>query len=179
MASSAETKTDDSFSMKMTCFGIRKKFANVTQVSTQELAEWMADGKAVTLLDARPEKEFIISRISGAERVDPDNLREGVTRAEEILSHTPVDQIAVLYCSVGYRSCLVADKLMQKWSEQESVSGKRPDVARPLCNLEGSIFKWANENRPVTDSEGAPTHLVHHYNSFWGKLLEASRRFVD
>ena len=71
--------------------------------------------------DARPEKEFVVSRIPGAERVDPDNLIEGLARAEDILSHTPADQTAVLYCSVGYRSCLVADKLMQRWQEEESM----------------------------------------------------------
>ena len=50
MASPAKTKTDDSLSMKMTCFGIRKKFGKVLQVSTQELADWMNQGKTVTLL---------------------------------------------------------------------------------------------------------------------------------
>ena len=50
------------------------------------------------------------------------------------------------------------------------------DLKRPVYNLEGSIFKWANENRPIVNGDDKPTHLVHPYNSFFGKLLESSRR---
>ena len=46
----AKTKTDDSLSMKMVCLGIRKKFHRVDQLTTQQLAEWFAEGREVTLL---------------------------------------------------------------------------------------------------------------------------------
>jgi len=36
--------------MNIACFGIRQKFSKVPQLSTQELAEWQAEGKQVTLL---------------------------------------------------------------------------------------------------------------------------------
>lgn len=48
---------------------------------------------------------------------------------------------------------------------------------RPIYNLEGSIFKWVNENRPIIDSDGAPTQFVHPYNAFFGKLLDPSHRY--
>ena len=46
--------------------------------------------------DARPEKEFVVSRIPGAERVDPDNLIEGLARAE--------DCCAILLCRLQIMS---------------------------------------------------------------------------
>ncbi|HEY2615439.1 MAG TPA: hypothetical protein VGI42_06990 [Chthoniobacterales bacterium] len=38
-------------------------------------------------------------------------------------------------------------------------------------NLEGSIFQWANEHRPLV-RDGTPVTVVHPYNSFWGRLLK-------
>jgi len=46
--------------------------------------------------------------------------------------------------------------------------------SRPIYNLEGSLFKWANESRPLVDNSGSPTKLVHPYNNVWGRLLEKS-----
>ncbi|KAF6032334.1 hypothetical protein EB796_009355 [Bugula neritina] len=153
--------------MNIACFGIRQKFSKVPQLSTQELAEWQAEGKQVTLLDARPIEEFEISRIEGAARVDPDHLQESIPQVEELIDATPTDQPVVLYCSIGYRSCLVADKLINKWKNS-------PGKSRPIYNLEGSLFKWANESRPLVDNSGSPTKLVHPYNNVWGRLLEKS-----
>lgn len=47
---------------------------------------------------------------------------------------------------------------------------------QPVYNLEGSLFKWANENRPIVDRNGAITEKVHPYNSVWGKLLYSYKR---
>ena len=40
-----------------------------------------------------------------------------------------------------------------------------------VYNLEGSIFKWANEHRPLVDRSG-PASVVHPYNRIWGRLLD-------
>lgn len=42
---------------------------------------------------------------------------------------------------------------------------------REVYNLEGSIFKWANEGRPIVDPEGAPADGVHPYSRAWGWAL--------
>jgi hypothetical protein len=42
-----------------------------------------------------------------------------------------------------------------------------------VTNLEGSIFAWANQSRPLVQ-EGKPTDKVHPYNAFWGALLDKS-----
>ncbi|XP_067937461.1 uncharacterized protein [Watersipora subatra] len=166
--SEPETKHDNSLSMKLTCLGIRKKFSRVPQLSTEELAKWIKEGKPFTLLDVRPEVEHKVSSIAGSIRVDPDNVAEGLAVVEKETSQSlhPV----VLYCSVGYRSSMAADSLIQ-------MSQSKGNLQRPIYNLEGSIFKWANENRAIVDSEGSPAQQVHPYNSFFGKILDSSKRF--
>ena len=72
----------------------------------------------------------------------------------------------VCYCSVGYRSSMVADKLKQYLRSQ----GKK-DVM--VYNLEGGVFQWAIEGRELT---GEHKEHVHPYSSFWGKLLPANLR---
>jgi hypothetical protein len=37
-------------------------------------------------------------------------------------------------------------------------------------NLEGSIFEWANEGRPLV-REGKKVTTVHPYDTTWGRLL--------
>jgi hypothetical protein len=37
-------------------------------------------------------------------------------------------------------------------------------------NLEGSIFQWANEHRPLV-RDGQRETRVHPYNAVWGRLL--------
>ena len=58
------------------------------------------------------------------------------------------------------------------------ISEKEPDLQgrTELFNLEGSIFKWANEGRPMIDNRDRPTKHAHPYNSVWGKLLNKSLR---
>ena len=43
-------------------------------------------------------------------------------------------------------------------------------------NLEGSLFKWANESRQMTNSEGCETKFAHPYNAVFGKLLNSDLR---
>lgn len=47
--------------------------------------------------------------------MDPDNIEEGLARASGLIVDTPRDQPVVLYCSVGYRSAMLADKLLNRW----------------------------------------------------------------
>ena len=70
------------------------------------------------------------------------------------------------YCSVGYRSSIVADKLRQHFQTQ----GNNVTV----YNLEGGLFQWAIEGREL---EGKKKSCVHPYNNFWGKLLPAHLRY--
>lgn len=136
---------------------ISRKFPTVKWLTTQDLAQWLVDPATPqpVVLDARTEAEYTLSHLRQAQRIDPDH-----PQLEDIadVKDTPI----VVYCSVGYRSARIADKL-----EQAGFSH--------VFNLEGSIFKWANENRPIFASD-RPTNLVHPYNPNWGRLLKPQHR---
>jgi rhodanese-related sulfurtransferase len=132
---------------------LRARFTKIEWISTGELADWMANkGRAApALLDVRTPEEWNVSHLPGARRVDPNASAE--TAAAGLPKETPI----VTYCAVGYRSGEMADRL-------------RAAGFGNVHNLEGSIFQWANEHRPlVHDDEGVS--IVHPYNTFWGRLL--------
>jgi rhodanese-related sulfurtransferase len=135
---------------------VRRKFPGVPQLSTKELAEWLVDSKRSPplLLDVRTEAEFGVSHLKGAQRVSTDDVA-----ALEI----PKDRPVVVYCSVGYRSSSFAAQLQQR------------DKNAKVYNLEGSMFQWANEHRPIYKGE-TEAHEVHPYNEKWGQLLESGLR---
>jgi rhodanese-related sulfurtransferase len=135
---------------------VRRKYPTVPQLSTKELADWLADPQrpAPVILDARSEAEFAVSHLKDAQRVTPDD-------ASAI--SIPKDRPVVVYCSIGYRSSAFAAKLQQR------------DSAAKVYNLEGSIFQWANEHRPVYKGD-AEAHEVHPYNEKWRQLLESGLR---
>lgn len=138
---------------------IRLKYPNVRRITTEQLAGWLNDPQLPKplLLDVRTEQEFAISRLAGARRVDP------AVTAESAAAGTPRDAAIVTYCSVGYRSSAVAQRLQAAGFTN-------------VRNLEGSIFQWASEGRPLFDSRGDRATRVHPYNEWWGKLLDDAVR---
>lgn len=137
---------------------VRSKFPTVRQISTEELAKWLADTNqpAPVLLDVRKPEEFAVSHLPGAKRVEPS------AKPTEVLSLIPTNRPVVVYCSVGYRSSELATRLLEAGFTNVS-------------NLEGSIFQWANEDRPL-EKDGKPATTVHGYNDTFGKLLKPERR---
>ncbi len=137
---------------------IRAEFPDVEQISVEELSEWLAseDARPPLLLDVREEAEYRVSHLRGAVRVDPDDpepeLPAGVDR------ETPI----VAYCSVGYRSSALVERL-------------RSQGYTDVRNLEGSIFGWANRGLPVF-REGVEVRQVHPYDRRWGRLLDEELR---
>ena len=75
----------------------------------------------------------------------------------------------ICYCSVGYRSSGMAQKLSEQL-EKEGIQGIE------VYNLEGSIFKWANERHPLEDPLGNSTIFAHPYSALWGKFLNHNLR---
>lgn len=152
MARAAE---EDLESMKRT---VRKKFPDVPQISTGQLASWLSDSKREQpiLLDVRTQKEFLVSHLHGAISVNPS------AKASELLPLLQTRRPIVTYCSVGYRSSAVAERLKKAG-------------AGTVYNLEGSIFQWANEDRPL-EANGHPATKVHPYDAKFGKMLDANKR---
>ena len=137
---------------------VRSKFPKVRQLSTEELARWLADTNTPSpiLLDVRKPEEFAVSHLPGAKRVEPS------TKAADLIPTLPTNRTAVVYCSVGYRSSELATRLLDAGFTN-------------VCNLEGSLFQWANEDRPM-EKDGKPASTVHGYNETFGKLLKPERR---
>ena len=137
---------------------IRARYPEVQQLSTDSLASWLdaGDKKQPILLDIREENEYAVSHLAGARHLPPD------ATDFSLLDGVPRDTPLVLYCSVGYRSSKMAQQLQEMGFTDVS-------------NLEGSIFTWANEGRPVIH-EGEPVHAVHPYNKVWGMLLKKELR---
>ncbi len=142
---------DPLFEIKQT---VRNKFPAVKQLSTNELAAWMKDAnrEQPLLLDARKAEEFAISHLRGAINAGDEQ------QVAQALKNYPPDKPLVAYCSVGYRSSMLAEKLMQQGFTK-------------VVNLEGSIFQWANEGRPVYKGE-TEVRQVHPFDPQWGKLLK-------
>ncbi len=108
-------------------------------------------------LDAREPREYAVSHIEGAILVGYDHFT-----LENVPAKLPKDQRIIVYCSVGYRSEKVTEKLQQAGFTQ-------------VFNLYGGIFEWVNQNHPVVNQNG-PTHDVHPYSSTWGIWLKKGNK---
>ncbi len=99
---------------------IRQDFPEVKRITTAQLAAWLEDEKRVVplLLDVRTTAEFERSHLRNAQQIAPGPLLQEVK-----------DRPIVTYCSVGYRSAALAERL-------------RAEGYSNLSNLEGSIFRW-------------------------------------
>ena len=133
---------------------VRKTFPTVRQISTVELAAWLADTNLAQplLIDVREKEEFAVSHLRGARNL------QSVERVKSALPSNA--QPVIVYCSVGYRSSELAEKL------------QRAGVTN-VTNLEGSIFQWANEGRPLHRVTNE-VREVHGYSRKWGGLLNTN-----
>lgn len=132
---------------------VRSKFPLVRQLQPAELAALLKEEqlRKPILLDVRTQAEFDVSHLPGARRVEPD------ARPANVKASLDPNRPVVLYCSVGFRSSALAEKLMKAGMTD-------------VFNLEGSIFAWANEGRPL-ELDGKPASKVHPYNKTFGKML--------
>ena len=105
------------------------------------------------LLDARSEAEFAVSHLEGARHVDPEASAADVLAAHPEAATRPV----LLYCSVGWRSSLLAVRLREAGVDAR--------------NLRGGAFRWRNEGRRLVRND-QPTGDVHPYDEQWGRLIE-------
>ncbi len=118
------------------------------------------DPSNTVIFDVREKKEFNVSHIDGAIQVDPGIHAD---EFEEKYGKLLNGKTAVFYCSVGRRSSHLAERLdpsLQSIGVEASY------------NLIGGLFQWHNENRSLTDTNNAPTNVIHPYNNHWGRLVQ-------
>jgi rhodanese-related sulfurtransferase len=133
---------------------IEERFPEVRHMSTDQLSELLMkqDAEQPLLLDARTGEEYEVSHIYGALRAR--KKREAL----KVLDGQRRDRLIVVYCSVGYRSSALAEKL------------QREGFTR-VFNLKGSVFKWVNEGHKVYRGD-RQVAVVHPYSRKWGQLLD-------
>eukprot|EP00659_Diplonema_papillatum_P010087 gene10087-15507_t len=155
--------------MGFTIYFIKQKFSSVENITTQEVRQQVDEAEQAklkgeqpgcqpVLVDVREEKEYNVSHIPGAKWVPPGATYEQASTTLGLPRAHPEVQPLYLYCSVGFRSSKLAQMLQEKGETH-------------VKNIEGSLFKWANEGGPLVDNAGAPTKKVHAYGSLWGKLI--------
>lgn len=125
---------------------------SVATITPGELSALMKSGTAVVLLDIRSEEEFGISHIRTANFLDYGSFNTRMV--DKFNKDSPI----IVYCSVGYRSERVGEKL-------KSAGFKN------VRNLYGGIFQWVNEGHPVVNKTNHPTDSVHTYNRNWSQWL--------
>tara|TARA_B110000503_G_C7112910_1_gene398983 strand:+ start:290 stop:790 length:501 start_codon:yes stop_codon:yes gene_type:complete len=121
---------------------------SVKEVSVNEVK----DKKEVVFVDARERKEFDVSHIKGAIFVGYDSL--DLSAMKKVNKNKEV----IVYCSVGYRSEKVSEKL-------EEMGFKN------VSNLYGGIFEWKNQDQPLVTPESKPTEEIHAFSRVWGIWL--------
>jgi rhodanese-related sulfurtransferase len=134
---------------------VRERFPTVPRLTTTELADWHKKPETQPLLlDARTEAEYNASRLPGALRADVNPRQLGI--------EGKFDQPLVIYCAVGFDSAPAAVRFLAQGY-------------RRVQYLDGGIFLWANEGRPLENAHGS-TDKVNPANSRYLSFLNRSHR---
>lgn len=112
--------------------------------------------KAYHFFDCREPKEYEVSHLENAQLLGYDHPDFSLLEKVD-----PSDTL-ILYCSVGYRSQILAKKLTQMGFPH-------------VYNLQGGIFQWIYEDREIF-KDGEVTDEVHGYSPKWGALLSKGKK---
>jgi len=139
---------------------ISTRYPDVRWVEPETLIKWMTGSmpNELVLLDVRTPEEQNLSHLRGAHRLD---ARDPDIEALSI----PAGATVVVYCSIGYRSASIVEDL------------QRAGITN-VYNLEGGLFDWANQDRPIYRGEERVDE-VHPFNRVWGLLLQTDRRAMS
>ncbi len=127
---------------------------SVNEVSVEDFAESKDD---YIILDAREKKEYVVSKIEGAKYVGFKDFDMRVV--DEFDKNAKI----IVYCSVGYRSEKIAEKL-----KEASYS--------VVSNLYGGIFEWKNQGHDVVGADNRITQKIHAYDKIWGIWLDKGEK---
>ncbi len=118
-----------------------------------------ATDSSVVFLDAREPNEYGVSHLKNALHIGYDHFE--LSSVQHLDKQAPI----IVYCSIGYRSEKIAQKLKQSGFTNVS-------------NLYGGIFEWVNQNHPVYDGVGKTTK-IHAYSRSWGIWLKKGVKVYD
>ena len=131
-----------------------KTLYNNTIVTIQpvEVKILMIRKEKIVLLDTRGKVEYDVSHIQGAKFIEYESY------SSNDFKHIPKNARIIVYCSVGYRSERVGEKLLELGYKN-------------VHNIYGGIFEWKNAGFEVVNKFNQPTDSVHTYNKSWAKWL--------
>lgn len=124
----------------------------VPAIEAKTLEKRLSGPSAPILLDAREPEEYAVSHIQGARNIGFEDF--DLDTLDDIDKDAPI----VIYCSVGYRSEKIGEKLQRAGFKN-------------VVNLWGGIFDWANQQRPLVNGAEENVNIVHPYDENWGKWL--------
>lgn len=110
----------------------------------------------IVILDSRERKEYNVSHIENAIYVGYNSF--DVTALKDIDKNSKI----YVYCSVGYRSEKIGEKLIEAGYTK-------------VYNLYGGIFNWSNNGFPLVDENGKTTTNVHGYDKEWAKWINKDK----
>lgn len=150
---------DSGYSLPKLEKSIAKRFPTVESLTLRQFQTGMQDKGEFVVLDVREPGEFGVSRLAKSERVDP-----GISKLEFLKRFVgkAKGKTFVLYCSVGYRSSKLA-AVIQESLKQAGAEG--------VYNLQGGIFAWHNDAKPLVKEGARSTRFVHPYSAKWGRYL--------
>lgn len=128
-----------------------REFSDVPQIRPENLAAEMQADEPPLLLDIRTPEEYGVSHIRNAQLASPD-----IFDFDEF-DEVDRDRTIVLYCSIGYRSSLLAQELLERGFVD-------------VRNLYGGIFLWYNNGLPVY-SGSRIVEQIHPYKAIWGQFI--------
>lgn len=126
---------------------------NVPYISVTELRMHQAQGN-VLVLDSRELKEFQVGHIKNSENVGFDHFSLEVFSEKHPDNNTKI----VVYCTLGIRSEIIADKLIKAGYKN-------------VKNLYGGICEWKNKDFKVMDSTQTETQNIHTFSKEWSQWL--------
>lgn len=124
----------------------------VPLITPAELSEKIKSDTTIVLLDARELDEYTVSHIPGSRYIGYNNFEL------KTVKDIPKDATIIVYCSLGVRSELVGEKLIE-------------DGFINVENLYGGIFEWVYYNQTIVDKKEKETNKVHTYDQNWGEWL--------
>lgn len=133
---------------------LKTLYKNTVPIASMAEAEtW----NSAILLDTREPNEFEVSHIPYAKCVGYDDFEMsslgGISKQDTL----------IVYCSVGYRSERIGEKLQEAGYKH-------------VYNLYGGIFNWKNHDGKLVTNSNEPTEKVHTYNKSWSRFLKKGEK---
>lgn len=154
------------FLFLQSCVGQYKSFEEMADayikntvplIYTEDLSKKLKLGQKLYILDAREREEFEQGSLPGARYIGYKNI------AWDALDGIDNDAELIVFCSVGYRSERIGEKLQKKGYKK-------------IYNLYGGIFDWINKDEKVISPvDKQEVSCVHPYSKTWAIWLEKGK----